>query len=163
MRGGIDFFSTSSLHLTPTHLRDVNQMGLIAISAVDQQPKIKIYRDNDGRCKGDCALCYYAESSFDMALEVLHEGYIRPGFQITVKKAEFQASSAEDGPQTQNQNQNQFKKSRPKLTRAQVKVAQSVMRQGVVWNTNDDMGLSKSQALKIVVLEGDARIRGVFY
>jgi hypothetical protein len=131
-------------------------MGLIAISAVDQQPKVKIYRDNEGRCKGDCALCYYAESSLDMALEVLHEGYIRPGFQITVKKAEFQASSAEDGPQTENQNQ--FKKLRPKVSHAQVKVAQSVMRQGVIWTENDDMGLSKSKALKIVVLEGDARI-----
>jgi hypothetical protein len=153
------FFTIS--YPTPSH--DFTQMGLIAISAVDQQPKIKIYRDNDGRCKGDCALCYYAESSLDMALEVLHEGYIRPGFQITVKKAEFQASSAEDGPQTQNQNQNQFKKSRPKLSQAQVKVAQSVMRQGVTWSEDDDMGLSKSKALKIVVLEGEVRINKLYY
>lgn len=142
-------------------------MGLIAISAVDQLPKIKIYKDNDGRCKGDCALCYNAEGSLDMALDVLHEGYIRPGFQITVKKAEFQASSAqvdvaEDGPQTHNQNQNQnpnqFKPSRPKLSQAQVKVAKSAMRQALTWNEDDDMGLSKSKALKIVVLEGDSRI-----
>lgn len=135
-------------------------MGLIAISAVDQQPKIKIYRGSDGRCKGDCALCYNAEGSLDMALEVLHEGYIRPGYQITVKKAEFLASSAqtdgvtEDGIQNQNQNQNQFKQSRPKLSQAQVKVAKSAMRQALTWNEDDDMGLSKSKALKIVVLEG---------
>jgi hypothetical protein len=145
-------------------------MGLIAISAVDQLPKIKIYKDNDGRCKGDCALCYNAEGSLDMALDVLHEGYIRPGFQITVKKAEFQASSAqvdvaEDGPQTQNQNQNpnQFKQSRPKLSQAQVKVAKSAMRQALTWNEDDDMGLSKSKALKIVVLEGDSRISRFSY
>ena len=70
-------------------------MGLIAISAVDQQPKIKIYRDSNEDCKGDCALCYNAEVSLAMALEVLHEGYIRPGYKITVKRAEFQAR--EDG------------------------------------------------------------------
>lgn len=142
-------------------------MGLIAISALDQQPKIKIYRDNDGRCKGDCAICYNAEGSLDMALDVLHEGYIRPGYQITVKKAEFQATSAqsdsipEDGPQTQIQNQNTFKQSRPKLSQAQVKVAKSRIQQALTWNEDDDMGVSKSKALKIVVLEGDENQRNV--
>ena len=143
------------------------QMGIIAISAVDQLPKIKIYRDGNGDCKGDCALCYNAEGSLAMALEVLHEGYIRPGYQITVKKAEFVASgeaSNDDGTgtgtqtlipnQNQNQNQNQFKPSRPKLSQAQVKVAKSAMRQALTWNEDDDMGLSKSKALKIIVIEG---------
>ena len=135
-------------------------MGLIAISAVDQQPKIKIYRDANNDCKGDCALCYNAEGSLSMALEVLHEGYIRPGYKITVKKAEFQAredangageggGGVEDGLGV-----SQFKQSRPKLSQAQVKVAMSAMRQALAWNENDDMGVSKSKALKIVVIEG---------
>ena len=95
-----------------------------------------------------------------MALEVLHEGYIRPGYKITVKKAEFQAredangageggGGVEDGLGV-----SQFKQSRPKLSQAQVKVAMSAMRQALAWNENDDMGVSKSKALKIVVIEG---------
>lgn len=140
------------------------QMGIIAISAVDQLPKIKIYRDSNGDCKGDCALCYNAEGSLAMALEVLHEGYIRPGYQISIKKAEFVASgevtntATDDGTGTGTETQtlipNQFKPSRPKLSQAQVKVAKSAMRQALTWNEDDDMGLSKSKALKIVVLEG---------
>ena len=145
---------------------DFVQMGLIAISAVDQQPKIKIYRDAENNCKGDCALCYNAESSLAMALEVLHEGYIRPGFKILVKKAEFQArddaqgseggGGMEDKSSTtgETQSHNQFKQSRPKLSQAQVKVAKSAMRQALTWNEDDDMGVSKSKALKIVVIEG---------
>ena len=94
---------------------------------MDQQPKIKIYRDSNEDCKGDCALCYNAEVSLAMALEVLHEGYIRPGYKITVKRAEFQAR--EDGGAGGNgtgvggegeDGQNQFKQSRPKLSQAQV-------------------------------------------
>lgn len=132
------------------------QMGLIAISAVDQQPKIKIYKDANNECKGDCALCYNAEGSLSMALEVLHEGYIRPGYKIIVKKAEFQAREevSGEGGVGDAAGASQFKQSRPKLSQAQVKVAKSAMRQALTWNEDDDMGVSKSKALKIVVIEG---------
>ena len=134
-------------------------MGLIAISAVNQLPKIKIYEDASGERKGDCALCYNAVGSVTMALDILHEGYIIPGYKIAVKRAEFQASSekavtAEDEIQQQQPSNGQFKQSRPKLSQAQVKVAKSAMRQALTWNEDDDMGVSKSKALKIVVMEG---------
>jgi Holliday junction resolvase RusA-like endonuclease len=54
----------------------------------------------------------------------------------------------------ESQGQGQFKTSRPKLSQAQVKVAKHAMRQALAWNEDDDMGVSKSTALKIVVLEG---------
>lgn len=132
-------------------------MGLIAISAVNQQPKIKIYEDASGDRKGDCALCYNAAGSVTMALEILHEGYIRPGYKIAVKRAEFQASSEKTDAVDdvmQPPTTGQFKQSRPKLSQAQVKVAMSAMKQALTWNEDDDMGVSKSKALKIVVMEG---------
>jgi hypothetical protein len=37
---------------------------------------------------------------------------------------------------------------------AQVKVARAAMSQALAWNEDDDTGMSKSKALKIIVLEG---------
>ena len=62
---------------------------MIAISPVDQQIRIKIYKDENGLCKGDASLCYNAETSVAMAIDYLSGGYIRPSHQITVSKAEF--------------------------------------------------------------------------
>ena len=135
-------------------------MGLIAISAVNQQPKIKIYEDASGDRKGDCALCYNAAGSVTMALEILHEGYIRPGYKIAVERAEFQASSEKTDALDdvmQPPSTVQFKQFRTKLSQAQVKVAMSAMEQALIWTEADDMGLSKSKALKIVVMEGTVR------
>lgn len=113
-----------------------------------------------------------------MALNVLDGGYIRQKCQITVKKAEFLArdtdgtsssssnnnSNNNNGSASENNSEkdsvktlefNQFKQSRPKLSHAQVNVAKTAMKQALAWNEDDDMGVSKSKALKIVVLEGE--------
>ncbi|RYF88373.1 MAG: DUF4339 domain-containing protein [Chitinophagaceae bacterium] len=41
-----------------------SKVGLIDLSPIDQQPRIKIYIDSDGKCKGDAVLCYFSEVSF---------------------------------------------------------------------------------------------------
>ena len=125
-------------------------MGLIALNPVDQLPKIKIYLDDNGQPKGDCSICYNAESSADMALEVLDGGYLRPSSRpLSVTKAEFQKRAAPQG--TGDVTQRPRKK--PMLTSAQIKVSQNAMAQALAWNEDDDMGVSKSKALKIVVIE----------
>jgi RNA recognition motif-containing protein len=134
-----------------------SKLGLIAISAMDQRPKIKVYREKNGDCKGDCSICYNAEESKKMAINVLDGGYIRPEFKILVKEAEFQAR--EDGVDSLAQaeaanKENGFKQTREKLSKAQVKTAKNAMRQALAWNEDDDMGISKSTALRIVVIEG---------
>jgi hypothetical protein len=40
----------------------------------------------------------------------------------------------------------------------QVKVAKSAIKQALTWNEDDDIGVSKAAALRIVVLEGE-RVR----
>lgn len=124
---------------------------------MDQRPKIKVYREKNGDCKGDCSICYNAEESKKMAINVLDGGYIRPEFKIIVKEAEFQAR--EDGADSLAQaeaanKENGFKQTREKLSKAQVKTAKNAMRQALAWNEDDDMGISKSTALRIVVIEG---------
>lgn len=137
-------------------------MGLISISPYDQQPRIKIYREEEDptRCKGDCLISYNAEESVKLACDILHEGYIRPKYQITVTRANF-----ENVPQDNNNNSNTssgtasatsgtIRSNKPSLSQAQVKVARNAAKQALAWNEDDDSGINPSKALRIVVLEG---------
>jgi HIV Tat-specific factor 1 len=105
--------------------------------------------DASGNPKGDCSICYNAESSVDMALEVLDGGYLRPSSKaLSVTRAEFQKRAAPTGEEA-----SQPQKKKQALTQAQIKVSQNAMAQALAWNEDDDVGVSKSKALKIVVIE----------
>lgn len=111
--------------------------------------RIKIYRDEAGSCKGDASVCYNAETSVAMAIDILSGGYIRPSNKITVNKAEFTDKKDSNGGSSSS-----HQEKRPKMTAAQYKVAQSVMKNALAWNEDDDIGVSRDSSLKIVVLEG---------
>lgn len=126
-------------------------MGLIALNPVDQLPKIKMYLDESGAPKGDCSICYNAESSANMAVDVLDGGYLRPSSKpLSVTRAEFQKRSAPAGTDS---SVDQPARKKQTLTAAQIKVSQNAMAQALAWNEDDDVGVSKSKALKIVVIE----------
>ncbi|CAE7721059.1 Htatsf1, partial [Symbiodinium microadriaticum] len=114
---------------------------------------IKLYRDEQGNPKGDASICYIAEASVDMAVSVLDGGFIRPMSKpLSVSRAEFQKK---DGTQGEGEGTGvAWKKPRQNLTHAQVKVTQNAIAQALAWNEDDDLGVSKKRALKIVVLEG---------
>ena len=131
-----------------------SKVGLIAISATDQRPKIKLYMDEAGQLKGDASICYNAEESVQMAVDVLSGGYIRPAFQITVTRAEFKENDSKvrkKGVEDGGGEGGRGKKST--VSHQQVKVAMSAMSQALSWNEDDDGGASKFSFLKIVVLE----------
>lgn len=147
--------SSSLITLSPPSSPLLSQVGLIAISPFDQLPKIKLYRGPDGRGKGDASVCYVAEESVAMALEVLNGGYIRPSHQVSVTRAEFQPKEGASGHETPAEGgQGAQTHKRPRLTHAQVKVAQAATQQALSWNEADDIGVKRSQALRIVVLTG---------
>lgn len=81
-----------------------------------------------------------------MATQVLNGGFIRSSCKtpITVTQAEFQ--KREDF-------QPDWKKSKPNFNRNQVKVVQNVIAQALAWNNEDDSGVSKRKAIRIVVIE----------
>jgi|EP01033_Poteriospumella_lacustris_P006976 hypothetical protein len=133
-----------------------SKVGLIALNPLDQQPRIKIYRDPDtDLCKGDCSICYNAVESVQLAVDVFDGGYIRPNFQISVKRATFdhhQKGAADYAqPGTSSSGGNTFSSDK---NVARLKVARSAMRAALSWNEDDDSGMARSSALKIVVLEG---------
>jgi HIV Tat-specific factor 1 len=124
---------------------------LIAISPYDQQPRIKIYfEEGSSRCKGDCTICYNAEESVKLALDILHEGYIRPNYKISVTRATFEAQTNKDDA---NKGSSTVRKP-ASLSQAQVKVAKNAAKQALAWNEDDDSGVSRTSALKIIVLQG---------
>ena len=45
---------------------------------------IKLYKDDDGKSKGDARIGYMMVESVEMAIEMLNETEIRPGFKIKV-------------------------------------------------------------------------------
>ena len=130
-----------------------SKVGLIALNPLNQQPKIKIYKTDDGDCKGDCSICYNAFESVQMALNILHDGYIRPSHKIEVTQAEFVIDNKDTNTNT-NTNTNKESNKKQNISQAQIKTAQRAMKQALAWNEDDDIGVIKSQALKIIVLEG---------
>lgn len=135
-----------------------SKVGLIAISPFDQQPRIKIYTEAEDSniCKGDCTLCYNAEESVQLAVDILNGGYIRPNYKINVTRATFNSNSGmkDETAQPQQQTKSSIPRRPSGLTQAQIKVAKNAMKQALAWNEDDDIGVSKTSALKIVVLEG---------
>ena len=117
-------------------------MGLIALSPYDQQPKIKIYREDPTTattatttaapalppCKGDCLLCYNSEDSVKLAIDILHDGYIRPNYQVSVTRAEFtpNPTSSGSGGSTTAAAAVSRNMHRPSLSQAQVTTIHSV-------------------------------------
>lgn len=52
--------------------------------------KIKIYKDEQGDPKGDCRVAYENIESVQMALEMLSDSEIRPGFPVHIELAQFE-------------------------------------------------------------------------
>mmetsp|Transcript_28224 Transcript_28224/g.47464 ORF Transcript_28224/g.47464 Transcript_28224/m.47464 type:complete len:579 (+) Transcript_28224:54-1790(+) len=134
--------------------------------------------DSQPPCKGDCSLCYNAPESVELAVTVLSGGYIRPNSQVTVTRAEFSVSTQPGPVQTStagggdpnstatgstgnsggvggsSSSSSRSNGRRPALSQAQVKVAKNAMKQALAWNEDDDIGVSRAAALRIIVLEG---------
>lgn len=146
------YISGLPLDITVEELKEhFSKVGLIAISPLDQLPKIKLYKDEEGNPKGDASICYLAEASVQMAVDVLDGGCIRPLTQpLSVTRAEF---TKKDLSSEGTGGKNDWKRPKQALTHAQVKVTQNAMKQALAWNEDDDLGVSKRRALKIVVLE----------
>jgi HIV Tat-specific factor 1 len=140
-------FSKVTPHLSAfaPPLGSLSQVGLIALSPVDQLPKIKIYRDESGQPKGDASICYNAAESVEMAVDIFDGGYIRPNTRpISVSRAEFQKkdSASSSSSVSVAPGDDQQKRKRGKVTHAQVKVTQNALAQALAWNEDDDLGPS---------------------
>lgn len=58
--------------------------GVIRLDQETGKEMIKLYKNEEGINKGDARIGYMMVESVDMALEMLNETEIRPGFKIKV-------------------------------------------------------------------------------
>lgn len=68
------------------HFRKV---GILRTDFVTKKPKIKIYRDAEGRCKGDGSLCFLKEASVPLSITILDGVDLRPGVPLAISQAVF--------------------------------------------------------------------------
>ncbi|EGR27521.1 RNA binding domain protein [Ichthyophthirius multifiliis] len=66
-----------------------SRAGVIRKDHVSLEKKIKIYKDKDGSPKGDAAISYTMIESIDLAITMLDQREIEPGYIIKVEKAQF--------------------------------------------------------------------------
>lgn len=144
------------------------QVGLIALSPYDQQAKIKIYRDAslapanaasmEAPCKGDALVCYNAEESVKLAVDVLSGGFLRPTHQVTVTRADFTSADANNNNGGEGHhpsaagNNKPHQAYKPNLSQAQVKVAKSAIKQALTWNEDDDIGKRVFDCIVIAII-----------
>ena len=158
----------------------MQKAGLLALDADSQRPRIKLYRDDQGRLKGDASICYHQPASVQLALTVLDGGYLRPGgkpLHITAAATTHATSSepsssmgtnvsahlpttshakvrARDDAHIELTTGPASKRSRasaPAVSHAKVRTALQAVHAQLSWADDDDR--TSSSHLKIVILE----------
>ena len=72
-----------------------SRCGFIRKDPKTNQNKIKIYKDGNGKNKGDALVSFLREESVSMAVDLFNDAEIRPGYRISVEKAKFEQKGDE--------------------------------------------------------------------
>jgi len=64
--------------------------GVVKSDPLSDAPKVKLYRDSEGRGKGDGSVTYLKEPSVALAIEMLDGAQMRPGCSVKVSEAVFE-------------------------------------------------------------------------
>eukprot|EP00939_MAST-03C_sp_MAST-3C-sp1_P002014 g2014.t1 len=63
--------------------------GMIDEDVVTSEPKIRLYRNDDGTLKGDASVCYVKDASVELAISLADGLEYKSGFVLSVSRAEF--------------------------------------------------------------------------
>lgn len=110
------------------------------IDPYNGQHKIKVYTDDSGRQKGDARICYSNIESVQMAIDMLCDSEIRPGYPVKVDQATFEMKGETYRPRETAQKLDKVEKMRIKAEVDKQKA----------W---DDSELEHA-GLKVVILQG---------
>jgi HIV Tat-specific factor 1 len=67
-----------------------SRCGFIRKDQRTGETKVKIYKDESGKNKGDAMISFLREESVIMAIDLLNDTEIRPGYSIKVERAQFE-------------------------------------------------------------------------
>ncbi len=81
------FFMHLKVHVRRTWLPATrpHAMMMKPVLSFMSMSMLMLCRDEEGHPKGDGSVCYVKSESVEMAIEVLHEGQLRPGVTIEVR------------------------------------------------------------------------------
>uniref|UniRef100_A0A5K3FV72 RRM domain-containing protein n=1 Tax=Mesocestoides corti TaxID=53468 RepID=A0A5K3FV72_MESCO len=68
----------------------MSKCGIIMNDPLTDRMRIKLYRDEKGKPKGDGRCCYIKIESVDLALQILDGLHYEPGYVLHVERAKFQ-------------------------------------------------------------------------
>eukprot|EP01051_Picozoa_sp_SAG22_P003829 SAG22_NODE_192_length_15668_cov_4.492389_3_plen_549_part_00 len=134
-----------------------SKFGMIRQDPLTDKPLLKLYRDKQtSKVKGDARLSFVKEESTDLAISLADESEIKPGFKLTVQRAEFEQKGGD-----------YVKRQKVQLTDEQKKRLELKKREEqskLSWNE----GIDDGRGLKIVVLKNvfhpdDARAAYNYY
>lgn len=123
-----------------------SKCGVIMEDLETGEPKIKIYRDDQGNSKGDALVSYFKEESVPLAIDLLDEAELRPGQASTkmhVSKAVFKEKEPLSAPDTK-------KKSMTGKAMAKKKIQQ--LKRKLDW-VDEEGGKKQEKFSKIVILK----------
>lgn len=66
-----------------------SKAGVIKSDLDSGESKVKIYKDELGRVKGDALVSYIKPESVELAIQMLHDRFLRPDFRLIVEEASF--------------------------------------------------------------------------
>ena len=85
------YISNLPLDITKSELINYfSKCGFIRNDPKTNEIKIKIYLDKNNKPKGDALISYIRPESVDLAIVMLNNSEIRPGFKIKVEKGKFE-------------------------------------------------------------------------
>lgn len=66
-------------------LQFVSKAGVVRLDKFTGEPKLKLYRNEDGTMKGDGLISFLKIESVELAMTILNKQEIRPGFRVRVE------------------------------------------------------------------------------
>lgn len=123
--------------------------GVLKVDVESGDSKIRIYADDEGRCKGDALVSYANAESVDLAIKFLHEFELRPNCRIAVQEADF--DDKEDAAPKLSNDELKELASKRNLTgeRKKMLAARNLEKEAVSWSGEMDDGTGR----RIVLLK----------
>merc|ERR1712216_1025523 len=121
--------------------------GVLKVDVETGDSKIRIYRDAEGRCKGDALVSYSNPGSVELAVKFLHEFELRPDCRIAVQEADFDDKEAAPKLSTQELKEIASKRN-VAAERKKYQAAKNMEKEAVSWSGEMDDGSGR----KIVLL-----------
>lgn len=112
------------------------------------QPRIKIYKDAEGRSKGEALVVYLKEDSVELAIRLLDDSELRlgeGGETMKVAKAEFTPKEPGDRPNEDGKSDHSKKRRQKKIDKLKSKLGG--------WESDEEAPVVKSRNDKVVVLK----------